>query len=98
MIDLEPQYLNLVKSILNQWIPNLKVVAFGSRVNGKAKPFSDLDLAIYSNKNIPLDVMVHLRDSFSSSDLPIKVDLVEIIDLDKEFLKLIEKQSETIQP
>lgn len=97
MIDLKPEELETVKSILKQWIPGKKVVAFGSRVNGTAKPFSDLDLAIYSDQALPRSVMAHLRDAFSASNLRIKVDLVETSDIDENFLKIIESRFEKVQ-
>ncbi len=97
MIDLSPEQIEMVKAILKQWIPNQKVVAFGSRVIGAAKPFSDLDLAIYNDKPLPAATMAHLRDAFSASNLPFKVDLVETVTIDKKFLKIIESHTYPIQ-
>ncbi len=97
VLDLLPDQLSIVKNILSQWVPGKKVVAFGSRVLGKAKPFSDLDLAIYSDATLPAATMAHMRDAFSASNLPIKVDLVEVFGLDEGFRKIIEGQAELIQ-
>ena len=46
MIDLSPQHLQTVRAILGQHVPNCEVRAFGSRVSGAAKSYSDLDLAV----------------------------------------------------
>ena len=44
-VDLKPDQLFLVEAILNKYIPNRDVVAFGSRATWTAKDYSDLDLA-----------------------------------------------------
>jgi predicted nucleotidyltransferase len=46
MIELDKQHLDTVVSILRQHVPDLEVRAFGSRVAGTAREFSDLDLAL----------------------------------------------------
>jgi uncharacterized protein len=50
MIDITDKNLNIVKKILAKHVPNYEVWAFGSRVSGKAKKFSDLDLVIINNR------------------------------------------------
>ena len=53
MIDLEPQHLQVVQHILSEHVPECEVRVFGSRANGTARRFSDLDLALISPKPIP---------------------------------------------
>jgi predicted nucleotidyltransferase len=47
-----------------------RTIYFGSRVQGTAKPFSDLDLAVMGD--VPLDFrqLADLKDAFAESDLP----------------------------
>ena len=45
-IDVSPEQWAIVHAILKQRVPQYAVWAFGSRAAWKAKPFSDLDLAI----------------------------------------------------
>ena len=45
-IDISPKDLETVRCILRDHVPDCEVLAFGSRVKGKARQFSDLDLAI----------------------------------------------------
>ena len=75
-IDIKPHWLTMVLAILREHIPDHEVRAFGSRVRGQPRPFSDLDLAICGD--VPLDdaTLVDLRDAFEESDLPIVVDVV----------------------
>lgn len=72
-----PQERAIVLRILNEIVPDREVRAFGSRVTGKAKPFSDLDLAIMGDEPLPLETRAWLEDAFSESELPWKVDILD---------------------
>lgn len=78
--------LALVRTLLRQHAPHNQFYAFGSRlVRGEAdrqrvKPHSDLDLA-YAGAPLPLVTLFHLREAFSESDLPMRVDIVAAEDL-----------------
>jgi type I restriction enzyme S subunit len=76
-IDIQPQQWVIVQSILKKYIPQYEVLVFGSRAKNKAKPYSDLDLAIITTSPLPLQVRANLADAFSESDLPWKVDIVD---------------------
>jgi predicted nucleotidyltransferase len=92
MIDLAPEYLNIIRDILNRFVPGMSVLVFGSRINGKAGKFSDVDLAINSQGKLPANTILELKEAFSESDLPIKVDVVDISDISKEFRDIIKKK------
>ncbi len=77
MIDISEKHLEIVKAILREWLPNYEIQAFGSRVTGKAKPYSDLDLAIVSDERVPFRQIAMACAAFTDSDLPFRVDLVE---------------------
>lgn len=76
-IDITPEERAIVLRILNEIVPDREVRAFGSRVTGKAKPFSDLDLAIMGDEPLPLETRARLEDAFSESELPWKVDILD---------------------
>ncbi|MEE1653574.1 nucleotidyltransferase domain-containing protein [Brachymonas sp. G13] len=76
-VDLQPEQWQIVQHILHKHVPGHAVWAFGSRVKGTAKPYSDLDLAIITDTPLPLSLHAALADDFSVSDLPWKVDLVD---------------------
>jgi predicted nucleotidyltransferase len=46
MIDLNPDQLEEVKAILRRLVPECEVRVFGSRIPGRARSFSDLDIAV----------------------------------------------------
>lgn len=96
MIDLAPQYLELVKQILAKHIFQAKVLVFGSRATGNAKKYSDLDLCLVSDSPLATLQLSALKEDFAKSDLPIFVDVVEWVNLSEAFQKIISEQSEEI--
>ncbi|MFI4955022.1 MAG: nucleotidyltransferase family protein [Gammaproteobacteria bacterium] len=90
-ILIEPEYLEIVKEILNQHLPNhSKVWVFGSRTKGKIKKFSDLDLAVDVNHaQLPLSLLADLAHDFDESALPYKVDIVDWNTINNSFKNLI---------
>lgn len=96
MIDLTPEQIEKVRRILVQYVPGLEIRIFGSRVNGRAKPHSDLDLALMTKQPLPLRTAAFLREAFSESDLPFKVDIVDWAEISESFRKVIAEKNEVI--
>lgn len=92
MIDLAPQHLSWVKEILQQQVPDCEVWVFGSRVNGKARQFSDLDLLLQGSVKLNWRVIERLKDAFSASDLPMIVDVVDAYTVSAEMLETMTKE------
>ena len=97
MIDLAPHHLEKVQTILGRYVPHCEVRAFGSRVNGPAKSYSDLDLALVAPGKLSAETLRHLKESFEESDLPFRVDVLDWHETSPEFQKVIEKEYEIIQ-
>ena len=91
-IDARPEDLEKVLAILDRHLPGREVRAFGSRVAGKAKKFSDLDLAVMGNEPLSASVMADVRDAFRESDLPFKVDVLEWATTAGIFRRIIEQE------
>ena len=96
-LDMHSEHLKMVLEILQKHVPQYDVWAFGSRVKGNAKKFSDLDLVVISDSAIGLNVSADLSDDFSESDLPYKVDVVDWATTSESFRKIIEAQYVVIQ-
>jgi len=96
-LDVRPEEWAIVSQILRSVIPGREVWAFGSRATGAAKPYSDLDLALIGETPLPLDTLAALREAFSESDLPWKVDLVDWATTNATFRKLIEARKVVVQ-
>jgi predicted nucleotidyltransferase len=58
----------------------IKTWVFGSRARGDFQKFSDLDILyqIPKNSNIPYGFFSGIKSALEDSDLPIKIDLVDI--------------------
>lgn len=97
MIDLTPEHLVVVKRILSEHIPAYEVRAFGSRVDGKTKRFADLDIVVMSEKPIPSEKMANIKEAFSESDLPFRVDILDWSGIGNEFKEIILRKNEVIQ-
>lgn len=98
MIPLEPKQLGIVLDTLRTFVPERRVLAFGSRVFGTAKPYSDLDIAILGTEPLSLSTLGSLRDAFSESDLPFRVDIVDWATTSDVFRKRIEEHAIQIFP
>lgn len=83
-LDVVPAHLAIVRDILARHLPEHRVSAFGSRVTGRARPYSDLDLLV-EGEPLGFERLGALRDAFSESDLPYKVDCVEAASLGPDF-------------
>jgi predicted nucleotidyltransferase len=96
-IKLSPSQLTIVREILCAHVPQHEVWAFGSRVAGTAKPYSDLDLAIISDEPLSIAVTANLAEAFSESDLPWKVDVVEWARTEESFRRIIKRNYVVVQ-
>jgi len=93
MIDVKSEHLEIVTKILKKHLHKQQVIAFGSRVNNTAKPFSDLDLCVIGNQPLSLKLLVELREAFSESDLSFRVDIVDWANISQGFKTIIMKNS-----
>jgi type I restriction enzyme S subunit len=97
LLDIRPDHLRMVKDILQKHVPRYEVWAFGSRARRTAKPHSDLDLCVVSDKPLGYAVLGALAEDFSDSDLPWKVDVVDWAATSESFRKIIERDKVVIQ-
>lgn len=79
-LALTSDQLHLVQKVLHTYVPDHQALAFGSRVRQSTvskplKPHADLDIAL-TGTHLPAHAMFVLRDAFSESDLPFRVDVL----------------------
>ena len=77
MLDLPADHLAEARQLLRVHLPGYRVCAFGSRVTGKARRFSDLDLAVMTTTPLDWRALEALKDAFAESDLPFMVDMLD---------------------
>ena len=97
LLDIRPDHLEIVRDILRRHVPQYAVWAFGSRAAWKAKPFSDLDLAIITPQPLSWSTSAALAEDFAESDLPFKVDIVDWTVTSAAFRKIIERDKVVLQ-
>lgn len=89
-LDLLPGQREEVLQLLEQALgPEVEVFAFGSRVQGNARPFSDLDLLLKSVNPISYAQLAEAEELLSESDLPFTVDLLDETRISHEFQQRI---------
>ena len=92
-IDIRPQHLDILRHVLKSTQPHhVRIYVFGSRANGKARRASDLDLAIDAGRPLTLEERAAMAEAFSESDLPYKVDVVDMHNIDEAFLAVVERE------
>ena len=96
-IDVSPTNLETVRQILQQQVPEFEVRAFGSRVSWTARETSDLDLVLMTTEPLDVMCMAKLREAFTQSNLPYRVDLVDWASTSERFRKLIERDYVVVQ-
>ncbi len=98
MLDVSPAELGILRAILRKHVPDHEVWAFGSRIKGAARRYSDLDLAAMAGKPLPAMVMGAMREDFSESDLPFRVDILDWATTPNSFRRVIESDRILVQP
>lgn len=96
-IDLKADDWLVVRDILRREVPEFAVWAFGSRVKGTAKAYSDLDLAIMTDTPLSMERLATLKEAFDESDLPFRVDVVDWAVTSPSFRLIIAGEKVVIQ-
>lgn len=87
MLHLEDKHWKIVKNILSKY--PYTFYAFGSRVKGTQKRFSDLDLCV--KDTIPWNVKALMDEDFEESELPFSVDIIDWNMIDQAFRDRIQE-------
>ena len=96
-LDITDHQWETVSRILQASVPVCEVWAFGSRVLGRSKPYSDLDLAVLAGQPLSLATRAALTEAFDESDLPFKVDVVDMSAANPGFCAIIESEHLVVQ-
>jgi len=70
IIDVQPRHIQMLAEILAKRLPDREVWAYGSRVNGRARKYSDLDLVIMGDEPLNEVTRFLLKEDLSESLLP----------------------------
>lgn len=98
MIHITEDQRREVLRILLKHVSQYEAMAFGSRVRGNHRRYSDLDIALIGAEPLTLRQFGDLEEDFQESDLPFHVDVVEYNAVPPWFRKSIDSASEKILP
>ncbi len=90
------EQLSEVRRLISLHLPDTEVWAYGSRAACKARPWSDLDLTVFSCKE-QREAVYALREAFEESSLPFRVDLFVWDEIPDHFKPNILKHKVVIQ-
>lgn len=78
---------------------DIEVIAFGSRVNGKAHDTSDLDLVIRNSNQQKLNIneFMKIKEKIQNSNIPIVVQILDWYRIPKSFHKHILENYEILK-
>lgn len=99
-LHLPAAYLSMVRDIVSRHVPNTEVWAYGSRVTCTGHNTSDLDLVLRNSAHLDEETgdLGTLADTFSESNLPIRVDLTDWARISDHFRQEIERTYVVVQP
>jgi predicted nucleotidyltransferase len=97
MIEMSAEQLDEVKNILKRYVPDSEVRAFGSRVTGRVKPWSDLDLAVVGAEPMGWENVELLKEAFQESTLPFRVDVLDWHETSPSFQAIIAQKYAVVQ-
>ena len=87
MIAIEKRDYQLLRQIFAKY--PYRFYAYGSRVKGTARKFSDLDLCYL--EDIPQEIVYQIKEELEESDLPFFVELVDWKRMSEEFREMIRR-------
>lgn len=99
-LDMRPKWLDIIHRVLAVHLPDVEVLAYGSRVSGASHEGSDLDLTARNPQcpHLPLRNLGEVRDAFSGSDLPILVGIQDWARIPDSFREEITRTGIVIFP
>jgi len=77
--------------LLARAYPHRRVLAFGSRTTGRARRYSDLDLGVEGDQPLDIATYAALIDDLRESDLPFKVDVVDLAVVGEDFRVIVQR-------
>ncbi len=78
-LDINEAHAAILRDVLRAHLPrDARAFVFGSRAHGGARRYSDLDLALEWSQPLGLDLIGAIAEALSESDLPYRVDILDL--------------------
>jgi predicted nucleotidyltransferase len=96
--SLGAHWVESLRKILEQHVPNVEVWVYGSRVGSRGHAGSDLDLVLIARDGgaLPSEKLAGLREAIRESNIPILVDVHEWSRLTDAFKSEIQQRHEVL--
>ncbi|MBF0625652.1 MAG: nucleotidyltransferase domain-containing protein [Magnetococcales bacterium] len=95
-LDITPEQRDLLLALLSRFISGVTVWAHGSRVKGNARPYSDLDLVVFTTP-AQRSLVSELKEALDESNLPFLVDVLVWDDIPASFHRNINGKHVVVQ-
>ena len=80
-----------VADIIARFLPDARILLFGSRARGYAEQTSDFDIAIDAGSKLPLDVIARIKDEIEELRTLKSIDIVDLNRVNPAFKTIILK-------
>lgn len=77
-------------------LKKLQLIVFGSRVNGQASKWSDIDIGILGSGRIPSNIIGNIKDGLEEMPILYKIDVVDFANVSPEFKNIALQNYEQI--
>ena len=95
-LDMTPEQKATLQTLLRRFLPGVMVWAYGSRIKGTARPYSDLDLVVFTT-SAQRPLVAELKEALDESNLPFPVDVLVWDDIPASFHRNIEEKNVVVQ-
>ena len=96
VMEIMPDHRKILLTLLHRFIPGVAVWAYGSRVKGTSRPYSDLDLVVFTTPE-QYHLVTELKEALDESNIPFLVELLIWDKLPEEFHHIIAAQHVVLQ-
>ena len=81
------KYLNMLKKIIFSIVDKNKVMIFlfGSRVSGRHSSSADVDIGLFADEKLPINLYNKIRNAIDESIIPWEVDIIDFTRADQTF-------------
>lgn len=87
--------LDFIRSTIHKHLPKeeYKVFVYGSRAAGNAQKWSDIDVGIRGEREVPVRKLALIAEELENSKVPYKVDVVDFTKTSNNFKELALKET-----
>lgn len=92
-MNLEESF-KFIRDTIYKYLPKeeYEVFVYGSRADGTAQKWSDIDVGIRGKKEAPSPLLENIREELEGSSMPYKVDVVDFAKVSDKFRRFALKE------